>query len=59
MKIKVKDLRRIIREVLEETSDTFPPGRWTAAAGEPVDDENLENLGSGGFPHEDSQDEDK
>jgi hypothetical protein len=59
MKIKVKDLRRIIREVLEETSDTFPPGRWTADAGEPADEEDLEDLGSGGFPHEHPQDEDK
>ncbi len=59
MKIKVKDLRRIIREVLEETSDTFPPGRWTADAGEPVDDEDLEYLGSEGFPHEDPQTENK
>lgn len=47
MKITVADLRRVIREVLEEEADV--PGRWRAGNGEPVGGKDLERLGHGGF----------
>lgn len=48
MKISVRQLRRLIREALREEADV--PGRWRASNGEPVDSEDLERLGYGGFP---------
>ena len=47
MKITVFELRKIIRESLEEQG--WVPGRWMPTTGEPVDREDLERLGQGGF----------
>lgn len=54
MKIKISDLRRIIRETLDEMhQDSVPPGRWTAHTLEPATAPDLERLGE-----EDEEDED-
>lgn len=47
MKITVRQLRRLIRETLEEQG--WLPGRWYPGSGEPVDDDDLDLLGHGGF----------
>ena len=48
MKISVKQLRRLIREALEEQG--WVPGRWyPGEAGEPVDDEDLDRIGHSGL----------
>lgn len=47
MKLTISQLRRLIREVLEEQADV--PGRWRASNGEPVDSDDLDRLGFGGF----------
>ena len=47
MKLTVAQLRRIIREALEEQG--WVPGRWMPGTGEPVDREDLERLGNHGF----------
>lgn len=47
MKITVAELRKVIREVLEEEADV--PGRWRAGNGEPVKGKDIERLGHGGF----------
>jgi len=59
MKITVSQLRRLIREVLSEEADV--PGRWRASDGEPVSDEDLVKLGTGGFesPLPDKETEEK
>jgi hypothetical protein len=48
MKITIANLRRLIREALT-TEEADVPGRWRASNGEPVDDEDMERLGTGGF----------
>jgi len=48
MKITISQLRRLIREVLAN-QEADVPGRWHASNGEPVDDEDLDRLGHGGF----------
>jgi len=48
MLITVRQLRRLIREALDEEADV--PGRWRAGSGEPVDSDDKERLGFGGFP---------
>jgi len=55
MKITLTQLRRLIREVLEEEADV--PGRWRAASGEPIGDEDLERLGHGGFLYDLEEDD--
>jgi len=47
MKITVRQLRRIIREALEEQG--WVPGRWYPGSGEPVSDEDVERMGNSGF----------
>jgi hypothetical protein len=47
MNLTISQLRRLIREVLEEQADV--PGRWRASDGEPVDSDDLDRLGFGGF----------
>lgn len=42
MKIRIGDIRQIIREVMSQ--ETWPPGRYYPAA-EPVDPEDAERLG--------------
>jgi hypothetical protein len=44
MKIRLGDLRRIIREALEEQG--WVPGRWYPGDGEPVDREEVGKLGN-------------
>lgn len=56
MKISVRQLRRIIREALEEQG--WVPGRWYPGSGEPVDAEDLDRMGHGGFRGEDPLEED-
>ena len=59
MKITVRQLRRIIREAIEEQG--WPPGRWYPGSGEPIDDDDLDRMGHGGFRSEeiiDEEDED-
>ena len=56
MKITVKQLRRIIREALEEQG--WVPGKWYPGSGEPVDDEDLDRMGHGGFRSEEALEED-
>lgn len=50
MKIRLSELRRIIRESLVEQG--WVPGRWYPGDGEPVSDEEVETMGSGGLGHE-------
>ena len=47
MKITIRQLRRIIREALEEQG--WVPGRWYPGSGEPVGDEDVERMGNSGF----------
>ncbi len=54
MKMTIKRLRELIREVLVKEEATVP-GRWSGD-GEPVDDEDLERLANDGEPS--STDED-
>jgi hypothetical protein len=52
--LKLEQLRRVIRGIIKEVSDNFPPGRWTAAEGEPASDDDLTALGDGGFGQDDA-----
>ena len=56
MKITVKQLRKIIQEALEEQG--WVPGRWYPGSGEPVDGDDLDRLGHGGFRSEEPLEED-
>jgi len=56
MKLTIAQLRRIIRESLEEQG--WVPGRWYPSSGDAVDDEDLDRLGHGGFRGEDPLEED-
>lgn len=48
MKLTITQLRRLIREALvSEEADV--PGRWRASNGEPIDDDDKDRLGYGGF----------
>jgi len=47
MKIRLSHLRRIIRESLEEQG--WPPGRWYPDSAEPVDDDEVSLMGTGGL----------
>ena len=55
MKIRVADLRRIIKEVLEEES--WPPGKWYPGHGEPVDPDDVDLMRTGGMGREKDPDE--
>lgn len=50
MKIRLSELRRIIRETLVEQG--WVPGRWYPGTGEPVDDKDIETMGHGGLGRE-------
>ena len=58
MKIRLSELRRIIREAILEQG--WPPGRWYPGTGEPVSDDELHSVEHGGLaigeeePDEDS-----
>lgn len=47
MKIRLSQLRRIIRETLDEQG--WPPGRWYPGRAEPVSDEEVESMTHGGM----------
>lgn len=49
MKIRISELRKIIRESLEQDADV--PGRWRASV-TPIDSEEVDNLGDWGFGDE-------
>lgn len=54
MKIRLSQLRRIIRETLEEQG--WPPGKWYPASGEPVEDEEVHSMGHAGLGVPDDED---
>jgi hypothetical protein len=54
---KLVGLRRAIRSIIREMSDTFPPYTWTARSVEPLDDEEAAELHSGVF-HDDEDEAD-
>lgn len=57
MKIKISDVRRIIRETLQEMrQDSVPPGRWTAHSVEPAKAPDLERLVLGKEDEEEDED---
>jgi len=56
MKIKLSELRRIIRSVLMEQA--VVPGKWDPVTGEPVKPDDIELMGTGGLGHGDHKDED-
>jgi hypothetical protein len=47
MKIKLSELRRIIREEIKRGmgEEAVPPGKWAANTGEPASPWDLERLG--------------
>lgn len=47
MKIRLSELRRIIRETL--TQQGWPPGRWYPGTGEPVVDDEVHSMAHGGM----------
>ena len=47
MKIRLSQLRKIIREVLRE--QTAVPGHWDPRTGEPVSGEEIDTMGIGGM----------
>lgn len=47
MKIRLYELRRIIRETLAEQG--WVPGRWYPGSAEPVGDEEVLSMGHGGM----------
>jgi len=55
MKITLSQLRRIIREALEE--EAWPPGRWYPGTGESVSDEEMDTVGRGGMGLKDVEEE--
>lgn len=56
MKIRLSQLRRIIRETLDEQG--WVPGRWYPGDGEPVDSDDIELMDAGGLGRENPEDED-
>lgn len=55
MKIRLSELRRIIRETLDEQG--WVPGRWYPGDGEPVDPDAVDQMGTGGLGRPDEEDE--
>lgn len=47
MKIRLSELRRIIRAVLQEQSTV--PGKWDPRSGEPVSDEEIGTMDQAGL----------
>ena len=50
MKIRLSELRKIIRETINEQG--WQPGRWYPASGEPVDPDDVSLMGTGGLGDE-------
>jgi hypothetical protein len=57
MKIRLSELRRIIREAIVEQG--WVPGRWYPGSGEPVKDKDVETMGSAGLGREPDEDLDE
>ena len=57
MRIKLIELRRIIRSVLIEQG--VVPGKWNPSSGEPVGDDDVERMSSGGLGEEEDCNEDE
>ena len=55
MRIKLIELRRIIRSVLIEQG--VVPGAWNPSSGEPLGDDDVERMGSGGLGEEEDSEE--
>lgn len=53
MKIRMSQLRKIIKEELEEleelSQDAAVPGRWFPYDGDPVDPDEIKLMGTGGL----------
>jgi hypothetical protein len=47
MKIKLSELRKIIREVVDQEATV--PGKWHPSKGEPVDPDDIDLMGTGGL----------
>ena len=56
MKIRLSELRRIIRDTIEEQA--WVPGRWYPGTGEPVSDDEVEAMGQSGLGQEDEEGDD-
>jgi len=56
MKIRLSELRRLIRESL--TQQSVVPGRWDPSNGEPVDSDDIALMSTGGLGKDDLEDED-
>lgn len=50
MKIKLIELKKIIRKALKEQG--WVPQRWNPTSGDPLDDSDIERMGSGGLGEE-------
>lgn len=48
MRLTIGELKRLIKEVLNEEADV--PGRWRASDGEGISRKDAERFGFGGFP---------
>lgn len=57
MKIRLSDLRRIIRESLEEQG--WAPGRWHPGTGEPLDRDDVGLMGTAGLGHDEDHMDDE
>jgi len=57
MKIRLSELRRIIRETLVEQG--WVPGRWYPGSGEPLSDEEVHSMEHGGLGVESEAEEEK
>ena len=57
MRIKLYELRKIIRSVLREQG--WVPGRWYPGSGEPVEDSEIESMGRGGLDQDEEDNEDE
>lgn len=56
MKIKIGELRRIIREALVELEeDAVPPGKWAANSVAPARGQDLDRLGEDDLDDEDAE----
>ena len=55
MKIRLSELRKIIRETVREQG--WKPGRWNPASGEPVDPDDVALMGTGGLGHDENEEQ--
>lgn len=57
MKIRISELRRLIRETL--TQQSVVPGRWDPDNGESVDPDDIALMSTGGLGKDSLEDEDQ